>query len=399
MRVLCLNCGSSSLKFSIRAVDQPATSLVIADGDIEGVGRPSSVGRLTTNQRVFEEELEAATPAEALTKALGMLRQEGLLAGIDAVGHRVVHGGRDFASPVVVDDAVLRGIENVSELAPLHNEPALTAIRAARQSIPHEVTHVAVFDTAFYADLPRRATAYAMPREMAEKYGIRRYGFHGLAHRYMLEKVLAASSNRDSARIVSLQLGSGCSATASIGGRPVDTSMGFTPLEGLVMGTRSGDIDPAIPLFLAEKEGLSAGAVESLLNRRSGLLALSGLSADMRQIEAAAAAGNPDAAFAIELFCYRITKYAGAFAAALSGIDAVLFGGGIGEHSPLVRARVCESLSWLGLQLDASANDALQSVSRISLPGSPIEAWVIPVDEEDLIARDVFSTLSPARPA
>ena len=396
MRILCLNCGSSSLKFSVRDISGSGIGAVFAKGAIDAVGGPASKASLTVDSQTVEHEVRAADQGEAALQALALLREARLLEGIEAVGHRVVHGGRDFASPAVITDEVIAALETVSELAPLHNQPALMAIRFAVEHLPPSVPQLAVFDTSFYSALPSLAATYAIPKGLAEKYAIRRYGFHGLAHRYMLERARDVIAKRDGARIVSLQLGSGCSATASVDGRPVDTSMGFTPLEGLVMGTRSGDLDPSLPLFIAEKERLSPDAVESLLNRESGLLGLSGMSADMREIEAAAGAGNRDSAFALEAFCYRITKYVGAFTAAMGGVDALLFGGGIAEHSASVRRRVCESLAWLGLQFDPTANVDPRGLARISLNASTVEAWVVPVDEDDVIARDVFATLHPS---
>ena len=254
---------------------------------------------------------------------------------------------------------------------------------------------VAVFDTAFYADLPARASTYALPARLTEKYSIQRYGFHGLAHRSMLESFRLLRPDLDSGRVISLQLGSGCSATASLGGRPMDTSMGFTPLEGLIMGSRSGDIDPAIPLYLMEKEGLSPRQMEAILNGESGLLGLSGISSDLRDVEQAAAAGNEQARLAVDVFCYRITKYVGAYIAVLHGLDAILFGGGIGERSADVRARICEELGWANVALDPTKNaGAIDGHTRVSASGSGVEVWVMQVDEEGMMAQDVVRCLS-----
>jgi acetate kinase len=253
---------------------------------------------------------------------------------------------------------------------------------------------VATFDTAFYADLPEEARLYALPRELSERLGIRRYGFHGLAHRYMVTRFRALRPEVGQPRLVTLQLGNGCSATASADGRPLDTSMGFTPLEGLIMGTRSGDLDPALPLFLAESEKLTPAEVDSLLNTRSGLLGLSGISHDMRDLLAASRRGEASAELAIAAFCLRVRKYVGAYLSVLGGADAIVFGGGIGEHSPEIRARICGGMEWAGLRLNLGANDAaLGGEERISTDASPVEAWVLSVNEAAIIAEDVYTCL------
>lgn len=317
-----------------------------------------------------------------------------------AIGHRVVHGGDRFVEPVIVDDAVVQAIESLSELAPLHNGPALAAIRAARKALGPDVPMVATFDTAFHRTMPPRAARYAIPGELAERHGVHRYGFHGLAHRSMMERCAEmAGKPADQLRLVTLQLGAGCSAAAIQSGKSIDTSMGFTPLEGLVMGTRSGDIDPSVISFLAGREGVEPDQVLARLNEQSGLLGVSGKSADMRDLLEAARRGDERASLAVEMFCYRARKYAGAYLAALGGADAVVFGGGIGEHAPEVRARICEPLGPLGLRLDTARNSALvDGEGAISVEDSPIAAYVIRVDEERIIARDTFALLSsPSR--
>jgi acetate kinase len=294
---------------------------------------------------------------------------------------------------------VIKAIEEVSSLAPLHNAPGLQAIRAVRESLGEAVPMVATFDTAFFADLPRRASQYAIPRDVAERHKIRRYGFHGLAHRFMFERYAALSGRPPKdVRIITLQLGAGCSAAAIAGGAPIDTSMGFTPLEGLVMATRSGDIDPSLPGFLADAEGTPIGEVELLLNRQSGLLGLSGLSSDMRDLLAAERDGDSHSALAVEVFCYRARKYIGAYLAALGGAQAVAFGGGIGENSATIRRRICEGIDWCGLRLDDQRNEATMGAeAAIHADDSAIHAYVIPVDEAAMIARDVEACLSTVR--
>jgi acetate kinase len=286
-----------------------------------------------------------------------------------------------------------REIESLSRLAPLHNEPALKAIQAVSSELK-QAPAVAVFDTSFYADLQDHVALYALPGPLSEKYDIRRYGFHGLAHRAMIQRYQQLHPNSGSQRLITLQLGNGCSATASAAGLPVETSMGFTPLEGLIMGTRSGDLDPSIPLFLAEQEQMAPSEVEALLNRRSGLLGLSGRSSDMRDLLQAADQGLAGARLAIDAFCHRIRKYVGAYLAVLGGADAIVFGGGIGQNSPELRAQICKGFAWAGIELDAGRNNALHiSEARISADGSPVETWVMDVDEAAVIAHDVQQCL------
>ena len=327
---------------------------------------------------------------------LDWLRASGALAsGPDAVAHRVVHGGEWFSAPAQLDEAVLSVIAEVAPLAPLHNEPAIAAIRASGRTLGGRTPMVAVFDTTFHRSLPPRAAIYALPRAVAERHGIRRYGFHGLAHRSMVERWSALSGTPAArARLVTLQLGNGASAAAIAQGRSVDTTMGFTPLEGLVMGTRTGDLDPAIPGYLARKEHLSLDEVDALLNDRSGLLGVSGTSSDMADLLRAEEGGDERAALAIDLFCYRARKQVGAFIAALGGADALVFGGGIGERSPAVRARICDGMTWCGLVLDHTRNtNALGCDARISGDGSKLSVWVVAVDEASVIATDALACL------
>jgi acetate kinase len=313
-------------------------------------------------------------------------------AQIDAVGHRVVHGGETFRGSVLVDEAVIRQLERTFDLAPLHNPHNLRGIRAAQHELGHGVPHAAVFDTAFHQTLPEHAYLYAIPYSLYRRHRIRRYGFHGTSHRYVAYRYRQLTGrSRAETNIITLHLGSGASACAIRHGESIDTSMGLTPLEGLVMGTRSGDLDPAIPDFIATKEGLDHHGVEVLLNKESGLLGISGLTNDMREL-LAEMQENDDrrARLAIEVFCYRARKYVGAYLAAMDGADAVVFTGGIGENSPEVRARIAGGFAWAGLELDAGANAAATAgrAAAITRAGSRLEAWVIPTDEELLIARD-----------
>jgi acetate kinase len=317
-------------------------------------------------------------------------------ADIHAVGHRVVHGGEQFTESAVITDEVLKGIESCIELAPLHNPSSIKGIRAVREVFGHKMPQVAVFDTAFHHALPEHAYLYAIPYDLYLRYRIRRYGFHGTSYRYVAHRYrLLRNLTREQTNIVALHLGNGCSAAAIRGGYSFDTSMGMTPLEGLVMGTRSGDVDPAILNFIAEKEGLSLDEVETLLNNKSGLLGISGLTNDMRVLQDELSEhDNPRARMAIEIFCHRARKYIGAFLATMGGADAIVFTGGIGENSSAIRARICEGFEWAGLSLDGDKNkNAAGREAVISREDSRLAAYVIPTDEELLIARDTVRCL------
>jgi len=398
MKVLVINCGSSTLKFQLVETDGDAAldrQRRLAHGIVDRIGGQAdlefaSEGRESHEGTAIVDDHDAAT-----RRVLAWLGSIGLLGALDGVGHRVVHGGDRFAEPTLIDDEVLGAIEALTDLAPLHNAPSLKAIRAARAVLGNGVPMVATFDTAFHRTQPERASRYAIPSELADKHRIRRYGFHGLAHRYMTERYAAITATPlEQVKLVTLQLGNGCSATAIEGGRSVDTSMGFTPLEGLMMGTRSGDVDPSLAGFLARREGVDIEEAESWLNTRSGLLGVSGRSSDMRELLEAEEGGDARAALAVEMFCYRVRRYVGAYLAALDGADAVVFGGGIGENAPLVRARICAGMGWCGLTLDQERNArAAGSEGRISTDDSRVHVYVIPVDEAAVIARDTVRCL------
>ena len=402
MNVLVLNAGSSGLKFQVIATDleriRKDADERLLRGEVERVGGEAIVTlrkangpkqKLTASLRDISAALDFVIRwAASDTSGIPEIRSA---ADIHAVGHRVVHGGELFKESVTITDEVLKGIEDCIDLAPLHNPSNIKGILAARELFGRSMPQVAVFDTAFHHTLPEHAYLYALPYHLYRRHRIRRYGFHGTSHRYVAYRYrVLRGLTREQTHVVTLHLGNGCSAAAIRGGHPVDTSMGMTPLEGLVMGTRSGDIDPAIVNLIASKEGLSAHEVETLLNTQSGLLGISGLTNDMRVLQDELQEHDDRRArLAIEVFCYRARKYIGAFLAAMGGADAVVFTGGIGENSPEIRARICEGLGWAGLVLDNDRNQEM--VGReglISREGSRLAAYAIPTDEELLIARD-----------
>jgi acetate kinase len=405
MNVLVFNCGSSSLKFQVIEVDGRAASgkreRRLAGGSIERIGGEASCAFTTMDGSPLHRTTPIPSHEIAVQTALSWLatvsvsgQDSPLLDSLDAVGHRIVHGGGQFRSSVLIDDAVIATLESLNELAPLHNPPAVKAIHACRTFIEATVPMVAAFDTAFHHTLPDYASSYALPYDLSERHGIRRYGFHGLAHHYVTSRYAELTGTpRDQVTIITLHLGNGCSASAIQHGKSVDTSMGFTPLEGLVMGTRSGDLDPTVMSYLVRKEGVSVDEVETWLNTRSGLLGVSGLSNDMREL-LEHADHDARARLAIELFCYRARKYIGAYLAVLGGASAVVFSGGIGEHSPQVRAKICAGMEWCGLAIDAERNAAMQgSEGPLSPADARLQVYVIPSDEEILIARDTAALL------
>jgi acetate kinase len=392
MRVLAVNCGSSTLKFKL--VDVDGATRTIAKGLVERIGAENASLTFSAEGGVSEQRATAPDHETAILVVLDRLASAGL-ATPEAFGHRVVHGGDHFSGPALIDRGVISVIEDLAGLAPLHNGPSLATIRASSEAASPSVPMVAVFDTAFHSAMPERASLYPIPKEMAEKHGIRRFGFHGTAHRCMVERYSALSATPiEDARLVTLQLGNGCSATAVSGGRSVDTSMGFTPLEGLMMGTRSGSVDPSLVGFLARKEGVDAEEVEGWLNKRSGLLGISGISRDVRELLEAEARGEDRAALALEMFCDGVRKHVGAYLNVLRGADAVVFGGGIGENAPPIRERVLSRMDWCGLVLDPELNaNAIGVEARISTEDSQIHAYVVHVDEETRIAEDTAHLL------
>jgi acetate kinase len=402
MNVLVLNSGSSSLKFQVITSDlekiKQNADERLCRGLIEGIGREAIITVQTRNgpRQKFTASLPDISAAlEYLVRWIASDRsgitEVQTSADIHAAGHRVVHGGELFGESVVITDEVLKGIEDCIELAPLHNPNNIKGIRAVQQIFGQKLPQVAVFDTAFHHSIPDYAYLYALPYHLYRRHHIRRYGFHGTSHRYVAYRYrVLRQLNREQTHMITLHLGNGCSAAAIRGGNSVDTSMGMTPLEGLVMGTRSGDIDPAIVNLIATKEGLSTSEVDALLNTQSGLLGISGLTNDMRVLqEELKEHDDRRVRLAIEVFCYRARKYIGAFLACMGGADAIVFTGGIGENSPDVRSRICQGLEWAGLKLDEKKNQQMVGLEgQISSDESTLNAYVIPTDEELLIARD-----------
>ena len=394
MNVLVINCGSSSLKFQLINSESEE---VLAKGLCERIGID---GRLTYqpaggDKTVFEKAMPTHTEAiqfviDALTDAeTGVVKS---LDEIGAVGHRVVHGGEKFASSVVITEDVLKAIEECNDLAPLHNPANLIGINACQKLMP-STPMVAVFDTAFHQTMPEKAYLYGLPYEYYEKYGVRRYGFHGTSHSFVSKHAAEfLGLDLENSKIIVAHLGNGASISAVLNGKCVDTSMGLTPLEGLVMGTRSGDMDPAIMEYLAKKEDLDIAGVMNVLNKKSGVFGLSkGLSSDFRDLTDAMNGGNKYATAAVEVFCYRVAKYIGSYVAAMNGVDAIAFTAGIGENAYIVREKVCEYLGYLGLELNAEENKKRGEDLVISTADSKVKAAVIPTNEELAIARETVA--------
>jgi acetate kinase len=393
VKILVLNSGSSTVKFQVIETADASGDLLrqqkLARGLVDRIGAAASYRFEAQGVAPHSAAVAIGDHEQAVRMIIDWLHANVGAQGFGAVGHRVVHGGAEFISPVLIDDGVLHKIEALSELAPLHNPAALSGIRAARKILGDSLPMAAAFDTSFHRSIPDEAGLYAIPYELSAKYGIRRYGFHGLAHQYsLLRYAELAGVSPDNANIVTLHLGNGCSATAIRRGQSIDTSMGFTPLEGLVMGTRSGDIDPALVDYLAQKEGVSAAEIDGWLNKRSGLLGLSGLTQDMRELTAAYEVA-PRARLAVDVFCHRARKYLGAYLALVGGAEAVVFSGGIGENSPLVREKICAGMEWCGLNLDARLNATAPAHDwRIAAEDAKIIVYVVHTDEEGIIARE-----------
>ncbi len=389
MRILVVNCGSSTLKFQL--IDSE-TEEVIASGLCERIGLDGSITYKAHGEK-HEEKTDLSDHGVAIKRVLDLILDEKIgvlksLSEINAVGHRVVHGGEKFSSSVVITEEIMKEIESCSDLAPLHNPANLLGVCACQKVMPG-VPNVAVFDTAFHQTMPKKAYLYGLPKEYYEKYGVRRYGFHGTSHSFVSARLVkVAGLEKENSKVIICHIGSGASISAVKDGKSVDTSMGMTPLEGLVMGTRSGDIDPAILEYICAKENISVNELTSVLNKKSGALGLSGVSSDYRDLLAAMESGNKDAENAIEVVIYRIAKYIGAYFVALGGVDAIAFTAGVGENSMKMRERILNSLGALGVVMDPEANAVAGEEILLTKPESKVPVWAIPTNEELAIARE-----------
>lgn len=397
MKILVLNCGSSSIKYKLFEME---TKEVLAQGGIEKIGLPGSFLKLTLpdgEKKILEKDIPEHTVGvefifQTLTSAeYGALKS---LDELDAVGHRMVHGGERFSESVVLNKEVLDAFTACNDLAPLHNPANLKGVNAVSALLP-DIPQVGVFDTAFHQTMPAHAYMYAVPYELYEKYGVRRYGFHGTSHRYVSQRVCEfLGIPVEGSRIITCHVGNGGSISAVKDGKCVDTTMGLTPLEGLMMGTRSGDIDGGAVTFIMEKEGLDATGVSNLLNKKSGLAGISCISSDMREVASAAKAGNERAQLALDMYFYRIKKYIGAYAAAMGGVDVILFTGGVGENQADCREISCSGLEYMGVKIDRAVNETIHGDEAvISTADSKVKVVVIPTDEEMMIASDTMALL------
>ena len=395
MKVLVINCGSSSLKYQL--IDSRSEE-VLAAGLCERIGidgrmthTPSSGNTVVKNDPLPDHGAAIQAVLSALTdKAHGVISS---LGEIGAVGHRLVHGGEKFAASVIINDEVIAEVEACNDLAPLHNPANLIGVRACRQIMP-DVPMVGVFDTAFHQTMPPKAYLYGIPHQYYQEHKVRRYGFHGTSHNYVSQRVHhLAELDPDNSRVIVCHLGNGASVTAVKNGKSVDTSMGLTPLEGLIMGTRSGDLDPGVIEYIAKKEHLTLEEVLKVLNKESGVLGLSGVSSDFRDLTEAMEQGNEQAAVAVEAFCYRVAKHIGAYTAALNGVDAIVFTAGIGENAAHIRSMICDYLGFLGITIDEEKNAVRGKEMEISTPDSKVSVFVIPTNEELAIARETAALL------
>ena len=397
MKILVLNCGSSSIKYKLFDM---TTKEVLAQGGIEKIGLVGSFLKLTLpngEKKILEKDIPEHTAGIEFILNTLVSPEYGAIKSLDeinAVGHRMVHGGERFSESVLLNKEVLDAFIACNDLAPLHNPANLKGVNAVSAILPN-VPQVGVFDTAFHQTMPDYAYMYAIPYELYEKYGVRRYGFHGTSHRYVSQRVCEfLGVDPKGKKIITCHIGNGGSISAIKDGKCIDTSMGLTPLEGLVMGTRSGDIDAGAVTFIMEKEGLNATGISNLLNKKSGVLGVSGVSSDMRELEAAVAAGNPKAILAEKMYFYRIKKYIGAYAAALGGVDIILFTDGVGENQANCRSEVCEGLEFMGVKIDLEKNKVRGEEAIISADDSKVTVAVIPTDEELMIASDTLAILN-----
>lgn len=398
MKVLVVNCGSSSLKYQLFDMTDES---VLAKGLVERIGiegsilnhQPAGKPKVPLTADIKNHTIAIRMVLEALTDP-----EHGVVSDIkeiNAIGHRVVHGAEKFSDSVLISPAVMAALEEFVELAPLHNPPNIAGINACAEILPN-VPQVGVFDTAFHQTMPQHAFLYGIPYEAYKQFGVRRYGFHGTSHKYVSQRTAALMCGHvTDLRIITCHLGNGASISAVKNGKSIDTSMGFTPLQGLVMGTRCGDIDPAIPAYLMKKQGMTPDEIDNYLNKKSGVLGLSGLSSDFRDLEQAAEKGNVRAQLAIDVFAYTVRKYIGSYAAAMGGVDAIVFTAGLGENSPHMRDQICNGLEFLGTRIDPARNAIRGQEQEISVEGSKVKIFVIPTNEELVIARDTKTICGP----
>ena len=399
MKVLVINAGSSSLKYQL--IDMEGEQL-LAKGLCERIGIDGHLKHtpLVGGKPVFNEDLPLPTHSEAIAAVIDKLTsaEYGVVSSmheIDAVGHRVVHGGEKFASSVLITDEVMKALEDCTPFAPLHNPANITGINACIDVMGKDVPQVGVFDTAFHQTMPAKAYMYALPYDYYTKDGVRRYGFHGTSHRYVSQRCAELMGKPiEELKLISCHMGNGSSICAIMNGKSVDTSMGFTPLVGLPMGTRVGDVDPGAMQFIMNKYGLDIDAMLNILNKKSGVLGVSGVSSDFRDLEAAAEEGNERARLALDMFDYSVAKVVGSYVAAMNGVDAIIFTAGVGENAPTTRAGICQYLGYLGCEIDEAANARRGSDNRISTDASRVQLWVIPTNEELVIARDTRDIVS-----
>ncbi|RSL32944.1 acetate kinase [Salibacterium salarium] len=388
--IMAINAGSSSLKFQLLRMPEEQ---MITKGVVERIGLDGAVITIERNGEEITENPSIPDHAEAVKLLLNALTHYNVIQSldeIDGIGHRVVHGGEKFSDSVLINDTVIEAIEEVSELAPLHNPANLTGIRAFKEILP-QVPAVAVFDTAFHQSMPKEKYLYSIPYDYYQQYGIRKYGFHGTSHKYVGQRASELMNKPQSElKIVSCHIGNGVSVTAIDGGKSVDTSMGFTPLAGVTMGTRSGNIDPALLPFMMEKTNQSAEDIIAVLNKKSGLLGLSESSSDVRDVEGKADEGDEKAQTALDIYATRIHKYIGTYAASMNGIDAIVFTAGVGENSKTIREKVCRGLGFMGVQFDEKANQTRGEEAFINQEGSPVKILVVPTNEEVMLARDTM---------
>ena len=395
MNVLVINCGSSSLKYQL--IDSE-TEQVLAKGLCERIG----IDGVLTHQPAGKDKIKTEAPMPTHTEAIGMVldsltdKENGVISSLDeigAVGHRMVHGGEKFACSALVTDEMIEAVESCNAFAPLHNPATLIGINVCRELLPGKPM-VGVFDTAFHQTMPKKAYLYGIPYEYYEKYGVRRYGFHGTSHKFVaLRTAEILGKNIEDLKIIVCHLGNGASISAVNGGKSVDTSMGLTPLEGLIMGTRSGDVDPGVLEFIAKQEHIDINGILNILNKKSGVLGLSGVSSDFRDIENAANDGNQRAEDTLDIFCYHVAKYVGSYVAAMNGVDAIVFTAGLGENDKNTRAKVCSYFGYLGLELDQEANNMRGKEAIISTQDSKVTALCVPTNEELMICRETVALI------